>query len=126
MSHIHSKDTKPEIILRKALWKKGVRYRKNFKKLPGSPDIAITKYKIAVFVDGEFWHGYNWENKKESLKHNRSYWISKIENNMKRDKRNDCKLQEANWSTLHFWSLTVKNHTDYCVERILLEIRGRT
>lgn len=63
MSHIKGKDTSIEVLLRKALWHKGIRYRKNYKKLPGTPDIAITKYKIAIFCDSEFFHGYNWENK---------------------------------------------------------------
>jgi len=77
-----------------ALWHEGIRYRKNFKKLPGSPDIAITKYKIAIFVDGEFWRGEDWENRKEKLKFNREYWIEKIEENIARDKRNDILLKE--------------------------------
>ena len=67
MKKIKSKDTEPEVRLAKELWKRGIRYRKNYSLLPGKPDIAITKYKIAVFVDGEFWHGYNWEEKKEKL-----------------------------------------------------------
>ena len=79
MSHIKGKDTKIEIILRKALWKRGYRYRKNYKVLPGSPDIAIIKYKIAIFCDSEFFHGYNWEIKKQRLGNNIDYWIKKIE-----------------------------------------------
>lgn len=82
MSHIKGKDTSIEVILRKALWHKGIRYRKNYKKLPGTPDIAITKYRIAIFCDSEFFHGYNWEVKKQKLGHNREYWIKKIERNM--------------------------------------------
>ena len=78
MSHIRGKDTSIEVLLRKALWHKGIRYRKNYKKLPGTPDIAITKYKIAIFCDSEFFHGYNWEIKKQKLGHNREYWIKKI------------------------------------------------
>ena len=79
MANVHLKGGKAETALAKALWAEGVRYRKNYRKLPGSPDIAITKYKIAVFVDGEFWHGYDWENRKGKLKSNRDYWIEKIE-----------------------------------------------
>ena len=71
MSRIRGKDTSIELALRKALWKKGHRYRKNYKELPGKPDIAITKYKIAVFIDGEFWHGYDWENYRNNIKRNR-------------------------------------------------------
>ena len=85
MSHIKGKDTKIEIILRKALWKRGYRYRKNYKVLPGSPDIAIIKYKIAIFCDSEFFHGYNWEIKKQRLGNNRDYWIKKIEKNIERE-----------------------------------------
>ncbi|BDR57498.1 very short patch repair endonuclease [Xylocopilactobacillus apis] len=79
MSQIRSTNTKPEIKLRKALWNRGVRYRKNLNTLPGKPDIAITKSKIAVFIDGEFWHGYKWNENKNNIHSNRDYWIPKIE-----------------------------------------------
>lgn len=80
MKNIHGKDTKIEIILRKALWAKGYRYRKNYKKLPGNPDIVLTKYKIAIFCDGEFFHGKDWEVLKSRLEksNNSKFWISKI------------------------------------------------
>ena len=84
MQAIKSKDTSIEIALRKALWNQGIRYRKNYKALPGKPDIAITKYKIAVFCDSDYWHGYDWENRSQRIKSNRDYWIPKIERNMKR------------------------------------------
>ena len=71
--------SKVEDVLAHALWAKGIRYRRNYKALPGKPDIAITKYKIAIFVDGEFWHGFNWKEKKKRIKRNREYWIPKIE-----------------------------------------------
>lgn len=93
--------------------------------MPGSPDIAITKYKIAIFVDGEFWHGYNWEEKKTKIKNHRVYWISKIENNMKRDQRNNAELKNMGWIVLRFWSKMVLKHTDYCVEIIKFEIKGQ-
>ena len=85
MSKVHSKNGKDELVLRKLLWHYGVRYRANYKALPGKPDIAITKYKIAVFVDGEFWHGYNWKVKRTRIKRNRDYWIKKIQRNINRD-----------------------------------------
>ena len=85
MAKVKSKDGKDEVILRKLLWHNGVRYRTNYKKLPGKPDIAITKYKLAIFIDGEFWHGYEWEKHKPRIKRNRDYWIHKIEYNMKHD-----------------------------------------
>lgn len=124
MSHIHSVETKPEIKLRKALWKRGVRYRKNFHKLPGSPDIAITQNKIAIFVDGEFWHGYHWGEKKGKLKRNRKYWIKKIERNMERDKQNNKDLKNMDWTVIRFWSNMVNHHLDYCVELILFKMRN--
>ena len=102
MANVSLKGGKAETALAKALWAEGVRYRKNYRKLPGSPDIAITKYNIAVFVDGEFWHGFDWENRKTKLKSNRDYWIEKIEENMARDIRNDKLLQEQGWITLPF------------------------
>ena len=86
MQAIKSKDTAIELALRKALWHKGIRYRKKCKTLIGKPDIAITKYKIAVFCDSEYWHGCDWENRNQRIKSDREYWISKIERNMARDK----------------------------------------
>ena len=94
MANVSLKGGPSETALAKILWNKGIRYRKNYKALPGSPDIAITKYKVAVFVDGEFWHGEDWENRKKKLKRNREYWIEKIEENISRDKRNDMILME--------------------------------
>jgi len=119
MASVKLKDGKAETILAKTLWHSGVRYRKNYKKLPGSPDIAITKHKIAVFVDGEFWHGENWEKRKKKLKSNRDYWIEKIEENMARDSRNDRKLEENGWLPIHFWEKEVLKNTEYCANSIL-------
>lgn len=114
MSRIKSKDTKPEIKLRKALYAAGYRYRKNYRKLPGTPDIAITRYQIAIFVDGEFWHGYDWKNRKEHIHSNRDYWIHKIENNIKRDIKNDALLRQMGWIPVHFWENEVISSTcDY-------------
>lgn len=118
MSHIKGKDTKIEIILRKALWKKGYRYRKNYKELPGSPDIAIKKYKIAIFCDSEFFHGYNWEIKKQKLGNNRDYWINKIEKNIERDKTVDFKLIAIGWVPVHFWGEDILKHLSQCIEAI--------
>lgn len=119
MSKVHLKNGKAETILAKRLWHEGYRYRRNYKKLPGSPDIALTKYRVAVFVDGEFWHGENWEERKTKLKHNREYWIEKIEENIARDKRVDGQLQEMGWTTLHFWEKQVLKHTDECLQVVL-------
>jgi len=118
MGKIKSKNTKPEIKLRKALWNRGYRYRKNVNKLPGSPDIVFSKHKLVVFVDGEFWHGYDWEEKKKKIKSNRGFWIPKIERNMQRDIQNDNKLKEEGWVVLRFWEHEIKKNIVTCVETI--------
>ena len=119
MSNVRLKNGKAETILAKRLWHEGYRYRRNYKKLPGSPDIALTTYRVAVFVDGEFWHGENWEERKSKLKHNHEYWIEKIEENMARDKRVDGQLQDMGWTTVHFWEKQVLKHTDECLQVVL-------
>ena len=119
MSRVRLKNGKAETILAKKIWHKGYRYRRNYKKLPGSPDVSILRYRVAVFVDGEFWHGENWEERKAKLKHNREYWIEKIEENMARDKRVDAQLQELGWIPIHFWEKQVLKNTDECVNTIL-------
>ena len=105
MRKIHSKDTSIELLLRKALWHKGYRYRKNYKALPGSPDIVLTKYKIAIFCDSEFFHGKDWEILKLRLEKgkNPDFWIKKIERNRNRDYENDKKLLFLGYTVLHFW-----------------------
>ena len=119
MSHVHLKKGLSETVLAKALWHQGLRYRTNYKKIPGSPDIAVTKYKIAIFVDGEFWHGYDWKNKKTKLKTHREYWVEKIEENMRRDYRNDALLEDQGWIVLHFWEKDVQSDLDGCVQNVL-------
>ena len=119
MSKVRLKNGKAETILAKRLWHEGYRYRRNYKKLPGSPDIALTKYRIAVFVDGEFWHGENWEERKAKLKQNREYWIEKIEENMARDRRVDRQLKEMGWVTIHFWEKQVLKKPDDCINYVL-------
>ena len=120
MKNIHGKDTKIEIILRKALWAKGYRYRKNYKKLPGNPDIVLTKYKIAIFCDGEFFHGKDWEILKLRLENgkNPDFWIKKIERNRNRDYENDKKLLFLGYTVLHFWGQDISKHTDECLQTI--------
>ena len=118
MSHIKSKDTSIEIILRKALWHRGLRYRKNYKKLPGTPDIAITKYRIAIFCDSEFFHGYRWNIKKNRLDTNKDYWIKKIERNIARDQKVDSDLIAMGWIPIHFWGYEIKKHLPQCIETI--------
>lgn len=118
MSKIKSKDTKAELALRKALWAKGYRYRKNVKKLPGSPDIVLKKYGLVIFIDGEFWHGYNWEEKKQKIKSNREFWIPKIERNMQRDARNNQLYQSKGWTVLRFWERQLKKDLAGCIQQI--------
>lgn len=119
MSKVRLKNGKAETILAKHLWHEGYRYRRNYKKLPGSPDIALTKYRVAVFVDGEFWHGENWKERKTKLKHNREYWIEKIEENIARDRRVDLQLKDMGWTPIHFWEKQVLKHTDDCVADVV-------
>jgi len=124
MANVKLKGGDAESRLAKALWSKGYRYRKNCRKLPGSPDIAILKYNIAVFVDGEFWHGYDWSHKKERIRRNKSYWTEKIEENIARDRRNDMKLKTLGWIPIHFWSKEVLKDTQGCIDDIEDIIRG--
>lgn len=119
MSRIRGKDTKIEVKLRLALWHMGIRYRKNYKKLPGSPDIALTKYRIAVFCDSDFFHGYNWDARKCKIKSNRDYWIHKIEENIQRDREYDNLLAEKGWIVLHFWEHRINKDLHSCIEEIL-------
>ncbi|SHK69095.1 very short patch repair endonuclease [Epilithonimonas mollis] len=118
MSKIKGKDTQPEILLRKALWLSGMRYRINVSKLPGKPDIVMRKHKLAIFVDGGFWHGYNWEEKKLRIKSNADYWIKKIERNMQRDIENTIALQEMGYTVLRFWDNQIRNDLQGCISQI--------
>ncbi len=118
MGKIRNKNTKPEITLRKAMWHKGIRYRLNVKALPGKPDIVISSKKIAIFVDGEFWHGYDWLNKRDKIKANRDYWIPKIERNIQRDKKNNIDLQNLGYTVMRFWEQEIKNGLEACILKI--------
>ena len=118
MQNIKATDTKIEIILRKALWKKGYRYRKNYNKLPGTPDIVLPKYKIAIFCDGEFFHGKNWNILKKKLENsnNSEFWINKIKRNRKRDDEINKRLFFEGWTVIRFWGEEIKKHTVECVK----------
>ena len=120
MSRIKSKDTSIEVSLRRALWKKGYRYRKNYSALPGKPDIVLIKYRIAIFCDGELFHGKNWEILKPRLLkgNNPDFWVKKIERNMKRDDENDKRLLFLGWTVIHFWGNDILKNTDQCVKVI--------
>lgn len=120
MKHIKAKDTAIEVILRKALWERGYRYRKNYKGLPGHPDIVLTKYKIVIFCDGEFFHGKDWEKLKVRLKksNNSEYWIAKIVRNMERDEEVNKQLRTLGWSVLRFWGKDIKKDVNGCITTI--------
>lgn len=123
MSSIKSKDTKPELMLRKALWQKGMRYRINYKRLAGKPDIVFTKAKIAIFCDGDFWHGHNWALRgipslEDELASYSSFWKEKILNNVARDKRTTQTLEADGWIVLRFWESDIKNKLNECVSVI--------
>lgn len=118
MSRVKLKGGKAETILAKTLWHLGYRYRKNDKRLPGSPDIAILRHRIAIFIDGEFWHGKDWKIRKNRLKRNREYWIEKIEENIARDYRNDQLLLQNGWTPIHFWEKEVFKNMPECIEII--------
>lgn len=123
MVAIKSKDTKIEVALRKALWHKGIRYRKNYKVLDCHPDIVLTKYKIAIFCDGEFWHGKSFE--RYDVATNVKFWHEKIRRNVERDLENTIELRDNGWIVLRFWETDIKKHLDACVEEVLNNIALR-
>ena len=118
MSRVRGMDTKIEVVFRKALWRNGIRYRKNYKALPGKPDIAITKHKIAIFCDGEFWHGKDWHMAKEKLRTRREFWVQKIERNIDRDTGNERRLTALGWTILRFWGRDIEKKLDLCVVEV--------
>ncbi len=118
MQAIKSKDSDIELLLRRSLWERGLRYRKNVKYVYGHPDIAFIGKKVAVFCDSEFWHGYNWECRKKQLDNNREYWIKKIERNIARDKEVNKQLQSQGWTVIRFWGKEIKKNTSECVDII--------
>ena len=122
MSKIKCRDTKPEIEFRKALWSKGIRYRTCSKSLPGKPDVASVSSKFAVFIDGEFWHGKDWNIQRDKIKSNKDYWVKKIERNMQRSTEVDRALSEMNIAVFRFWSKEIKKDLDGCVEKVLAYI----
>lgn len=127
MQNIRSKDTKIEKILRKALWREGIRYRKNYKQLPGKPDIAITKYRIAIFCDGEFFHGKDWDKLQLSLmkSNNSEYWLKKISSNIEHDQSVDKALRFEDWIVLRFWGNDIKKDPSACVQVVKEAIQER-
>lgn len=124
MQAVKSKDSEIERLLRNELWKRGLRYRKNVKDIIGKPDIVFIGKKVAVFCDSEFWHGYNWEERKEDIKTRREFWIPKIERNIQRDLEVNAALTEAGWTVLRFWGKDIKKHCSECADIIERTVRG--
>lgn len=120
MANIKSKNTSIEICLRKALWRKGYRYRINYSKLPGKPDIVLTKYKIAIFCDSEFFHGKDWEVLKPRLEigNNAEYWIKKISRNIERDDEINKQLLFMGWTVIRFWGKDIMKNSSECIKVI--------
>lgn len=118
MQAVKSKDSEIERLLRNELWKRGLRYRKNVKHIIGKPDIVFIGKKVAVFCDSEFWHGYNWEERKEDIKTRREFWIPKIERNIQRDIEVNKQLTEEGWIVLRFWGRDIKRNCSECADKI--------
>lgn len=121
MSKIRSTNTKAEVGLRKALWKKGLRYKLHYG-IAGKPDMVLPKYRIAIFVDGDFWHGYNWK-----VRHKippKGYWQKKITRTIKRDKINTKTLRKEGWKVLRFWEHSVEKDLDQCVKLVLKSLNS--
>jgi DNA mismatch endonuclease (patch repair protein) len=122
MSKIKGKNSIPEMLLRRALWARNIRYRIHRRDLPGRPDIVIEKFKLAIFVDGDFWHGYNWAIRKP--KSNQAYWNSKIERNMQKDRWASAQLEENGYTMMRFWEHEVKKNLESCINQVILYIEA--
>ena len=118
MQQVKNKDSKIEVLLRKELWSRGRRYRKNVNRIYGKPDIVFIGKKVAVFCDSEFWHGYNWEERKKDFKSHQEFWIPKIERNMERDAEVTAKLESEGWTVLRFWGNEIKKNVSACADLI--------
>ena len=125
MRQVKNKDSKIELLLRHEMWNRGLRYRKNVLSVYGKPDIAFIGKKVAVFVDSEFWHGFDWEIKQAEIKNNRDFWISKIEKNIERDARVNSFLRREGWIVLRFWGKEIQKNTVGCVDTIEAALKER-
>jgi len=117
MSNIRSKNTAVEKVIFSALRRKGVYFQKHYKKALGNPDIALPKKKIAVFIDGDFWHGYQFSKFKKRLP--RKYWLKKIEDNIKRDRRNRAKLKREGWKVLRIWEHEIQKNPEKAIQKVI-------
>ncbi len=122
MSRIKGKNTSIERALSRALWHKGIRFRKNSSSVFGHPDISIKKYRIAIFCDGDFWHGYDWENRKDAIKSRREYWIPKIERNIAKDEETNHILSAMGYKVIRIWEHEIRNDIDDVVAMIMRAI----
>lgn len=118
MQAVKNKDSQIELLLRQELWSRGLRYRKNVNRIYGKPDIVFIGKKVAVFCDSEFWHGYNWEERKKDFKSHQEFWIPKIERNMERDAEVTAKLESEGWTVIRFWGNEIKKNTAQCADII--------
>lgn len=124
MSRIRSKNSRAEIVLRKAMWKSNIRFRLHKKGIPGTPDILIMKYRLAIFVDGAFWHGYDWPASKKKIRTNIDFWTAKIERNMERDAEVNQKLFERGLTVMRFWDHQILKELPRCINQIQLYIES--
>lgn len=123
MSQVKSRDSGIEIRLRKELWRRGLHYRKNVKSVFGKPDIAFIGKKIAVFCDSEFWHGFDWANRKNDFRSHREFWLSKIERNIERDKEVNERLKAEGWTVLRFWGKEIQKDPAHCADIVERTVR---
>ena len=123
MRAVKNKGSKIEVMLMKELWSRGLRYRKNVNSVFGKPDIVFKGKKVAVFCDSEFWHGYNWEERKHDFKSNQEFWIPKIERNIERDKEVNSRLKAEGWTVLRFWGNDIKKYLVECADKIEEAVR---
>lgn len=124
MQAIKNKDSEIELLLRRELWGRGLRYRKNVKTVFGHPDIAFVGKKVAIFCDSEFWHGYDWEHRKNDIKRRRDFWIPKIEWNMQRDIEVTGMLEADGWIVLRFWGTEIKTDVSKCADIIETTVKN--
>ena len=125
MKRVKNKDSAIELTIRKELWSRGIRYRKNVSSVYGHPDIAFIKKKIAVFCDSEFWHGYDWEHKKDEIKSRREFWFPKIERNMQRDREVNETLEKAGWTVIRFWGKEIKKNPGRCADVVIKALKEK-
>ena len=130
MRRVRSTDTKPELSLRRALWRRGLRYRVHRKDLPGCPDVVFPSKRLAIFIDGDFWHGRQWETRglpsltSQFKEEKAEYWVPKIRKNVERDAKVNRALAGSGWHILRFWESDVGKDLDGCVSKVLEAVGG--